>query len=328
VRSADEGNGFEARIDPEIRAVLDRIPLLDLTDITRARRERQELAAATLERHRAPAHVRTQDLSVPGLAGEPPVTVRLHRARDQDEQAPALLWVHGGGHVLGSAVQDDPLLQTLVARTGCVAVAVDWRRAPEFPYPAAVHDTYAALLWVAASAEELRVDSGRIVLGGASSGGGVAAGVALFARDRGEMAPTGQVLVYPMLDDRADTASSGMVRHHRLWNDESNQIGWAAYLADVVCGQTPLYAAPSRATDLAGLPPTWIGTGELDLFRDEDIAYASGLLRAGVPTELHVYPGAVHGFDLFAPEAAVSRRFQRDRDEAFDRFLGAVRTHH
>jgi acetyl esterase/lipase len=145
-----------------------------------------------------------------------------------------------------------------------------------------------------------------------------------MARDRGEFALAAQLLVYPMLDDREVTPSSREVRDPRLWNDESNRVGWAAYLSGLAGGETPAYAAPARASDVSGLPPTWIATGELDLFRDEDVEYASRLLAAGVPTELHVYPGAVHGFDLFAPDAAVSRRYRRDRDEALDRFVGCA----
>jgi acetyl esterase/lipase len=126
-----------------------------------------------------------------------------------------------------------------------------------------------------------------------------------------------------MLDDRAVTPSSRAVTDRRVWNDASNRIGWRAYLGGRSGNDVPAYAAPARAADLSGLPPTWIGTAELDLFRDEDVEYARRLYAAGVPTELHVYPGGVHGFDLFAPDAALTRRFCRDRDEAFDRFLGA-----
>jgi acetyl esterase/lipase len=173
-------------------------------------------------------------------------------------------------------------------------------------------------------AEDAALDPGRLVVGGASSGGGAAAGLALLARDRSEVPLAGQLLVYPMLDDREVTASSREVLDPRLWNHESNRLGWAAYLSGLDGAEVPAYAAPARATDVHGLPPTWLATGELDLFRDEDLEYASRLLASGVPTELHVYAGAVHGFDLFAPEAAVSRRYCRDRDEAFDRFVGVV----
>jgi acetyl esterase/lipase len=316
--------GLPGPVDPEVAAVLDAVPRLDLTDIPRARAEREQLAAAGRARWTPSGRVRTEDVWVPGLAGDPPVRVRVHRPVAGATGA-VLLWVHGGGHVLGAPEQDDPLLDRLVARTGCTALAVAWRRAPEDPYPAAVHDCYAVLAAVAAGIPGVDADPARVVVGGASSGGGVAAGLALLARDRGEHALAGQLLVYPMMDDRELTASSRTVTDRRVWNHESNRLGWAAYLGGLGVGpgddMVPAYAAPARATDLTGLPPTWIGTAALDLFRDEDVDYARRLLEAGVPTELHVYPGAVHGFDLFAPDAEVTWRFCRERDEACDRLL-------
>jgi acetyl esterase/lipase len=308
------------RVDPEVEAVLDAIPRLDLTDIPRAREERERLAAAARARWTPSGRVRTADRFVPGRPGEPDVRVRVHRPLGEASGG-VLLWVHGGGHVLGNAEQDDPFLDGVVARTGCVALAVDWRRAPEHPYPAAVHDTYAVLAAVSDGLFGSDADPDGVVLGGASSGGGVAAGVALLARDRAEFPLAGQLLIYPMLDDRERTVSSRTVTDPRVWNHESNRIGWSAYLGELAGGEVPAYAAPARATDLSGLPPTWLATAELDLFRDEDIDYARRLLEAGVATELHVYPGGVHGFDLFAPDAAVTRRFCRERDDACDRLL-------
>jgi acetyl esterase/lipase len=320
-------DAFAARVDPQVRAVLDTIPRLDLSDLPTARREREALALLAVAGRTPPPGVETRDMGVPGRDGEPEVRLRVHTPREGTVgPVPVLLWVHGGGHVMGAAAQDDPMLQDLVERTRCVAVAVEWRRSPEFPYPAALHDCVAAYRWLAdPGSQVLGVDPGRLVVGGASSGGGLAAGVVLALRDAGDVRPRGQLLVYPMLDDRELTASSREITDRRVWNHESNRLGWSAYLGALASDDVPAYAAPARATVLAGLPPTWVATGDLDLFRDEDIAYAASLAASGVPTELHVYPGAVHGFDLFAPFADVSRRFRRERDDAFDRFLQGPR---
>jgi acetyl esterase/lipase len=307
---------FLEQLDPEIGAVLDAIPLLDLADIPKAREEREALAAEGKARWQPSGMVVSEDRQVPGLPGEPDVLVRVHRPRRAATGA-VLLWVHGGGHVLGTASQDDPLLDEVVALTGCTAVAVDWRPAPEHPFPAALHDCYAALGWLAGGGDDLRIDPARIVLGGASSGAGLAAGLALLARDRREHRVAAQVLIYPMLDDRAVTGSSQSVVDPRVWNTESNRLAWEAYLGDIAPESVPSYAAPARAEDLSLLPWTWIATAELDLFCDEDLEFAQRLMRAGVSTELHVYRGAVHGFDVFAPTAGVTRRFVRERNEAF-----------
>lgn len=181
------GHDFESRMDPEVLSVLDAIPRLDLRDIPRARAERAELARAGLVRWSPDERVRTQDRHIAGPAGAPDVRVRVHTPVRPSGPVPALLWMHGGGHVLGGAEQDDPFLQALVMRTRCVAVSVDWRRAPEHPYPAAIEDSYAALAWLVNAAIELSVDPDRIVVGGASSGGGLAAGLALLTRDRGKL---------------------------------------------------------------------------------------------------------------------------------------------
>jgi acetyl esterase/lipase len=228
------------------------------------------------------------------------VRVRLHRPVGVEQPAPALLWIHGGGYVIGSAQQDDELCRRFARALGVTVAAVDYRLAPEHPYPAPLEDCYAALTWLAALPA---VDPARIAIGGASAGGGLAAALALLARDRGEVTPTLQLLAYPMLDDRSGSTPENP--NYRLWGPKSNRFGWAAYLGNA----DPKVAVPARHEDLSGLPPAWIGVGTHDLFHDEDLAYASRLTAAGVPTQIETVPGAFHGFDLVVPKAAVSRAF-------------------
>jgi acetyl esterase/lipase len=311
-------NGPPAHLDPEAAAILGGLPVLDLTDIPTARANRAALAAEALARTPADPTVVRTDETVPA---EPPVRVRRYRpaAADPAEPLPCLVWIHGGGHVLGELEQDDPLMDHLVATIGCTAVSVDWRRAPEHPYPAEMDDAYAALRWTYERADRLGVDRDRIAVGGASSGGGTAAGLALLARDRGEVPLCFQVLIYPMLDDRTDGPAYAWLDETNLWHRNKNALAWQAYLGDG--GTVSPYAAPGRAMDLAGLPPAFIGTGDLDLFAEEDVRYAARLIAAGVPTELHVYPGGVHGFDLFVPDGRLARQIARDRDEAISTAL-------
>jgi acetyl esterase/lipase len=242
---------------------------------------------------------RTDDVEV--LTLESGIGVRLYRPAGAAATTPALLWIHGGGYVIGSAAQDDLLCRRFVKELGITVAAVDYRLAPEHPYPAPLDDCYTALQWLAALPS---VDGDRIAIGGASAGGGLCAALALLARDRDGVKPVFQVLVYPMIDDRSvgsDLYNPG----HRLWNASSNQFGWQAYLG----GADPEVAAPARRTDLAGLPPAWLGVGTLDLFHDEDLAYAERLRAAGVPCQVHVVPGAFHGFDGIAAKADISTAF-------------------
>jgi acetyl esterase/lipase len=226
--------------------------------------------------------------------------IRLFRPPGVTEPAPALLWIHGGGYVLGTAQMDDGLCRRFSRRLGITVASVDYRLAPEHPYPTPLEDCYSALTWLAGLPA---VQKDRVAIGGASAGGGLAAALALLARDRGALTPAFQVLVYPMLDDRSSVSPehSG----YRLWNARSNHFGWEAYLG----GADRQVAVPARRDDLGGLPPAWLGVGTHDLFHDEDLAYAERLTAAGVPCHVEVVPGAFHGFDIIASKAAVSRRF-------------------
>jgi acetyl esterase/lipase len=313
---------FMARLEPETAARFSTLPDLDLTDIPAARIARQGVAATSRARVPVDPGVVTTDHTIRGLDGEPDVLVRHYRPSDQNGPLPCLIWVHGGGHVIGEMSQDDPTMERFVATIGCVCISVEWRRPPEHPFPAPMNDCYAALLWAYHHAGEIGVDPRRIAVGGASSGGGSAAGLALLARDKGEVPIVFQLLIYPMLDDRAVTPSSRAITNPQVWNDTKNEIAWRAYLgAAYGTDDVSPYSAPSRATDLSDLPPAYICTGDLDLFLDEDIDYAQRLLQAGVPTELHVYAGGIHGFDLFVPDSPLAQRFIRDRDDALRRGL-------
>lgn len=308
------------RMDPEVAAVLDDLPVLDLTDIPNARRARVRLMEMSLANHVPDPDVVVEDHFAPGVDGSPDVRIRRYAPREQHDPLPCLYWMHGGGHVVGQVEQDDPTMEHLVATLECVALSVDWRRPPEHPFPDPMHDCYAGLLWAHHHAERLGIDTGRLAIGGTSSGGGSAAGLALMARDRGEVRVAFQLLMYPMLDDRNTSPSSHLVTDPRLWNRTSNLIAWKAYLGESVgTDDVSPYAAPSRATDLSGLPPTYLAVGDLDLFVDEDLDYAQRLIQAGVTTELRVYPRSVHGFDLYAPESQMARRHLRDRDDALRR---------
>lgn len=230
------------------------------------------------------------------------IEIRLHRPPGQTGPGPALLWIHGGGYVIGTAQQDDRMCRRLARELGITIAATEYRLAPEYPYPAGLEDCYSALQWLARLPA---VDPERIAIGGASAGGGLAAALAFLARDRDEISPVAQLLVYPMLDDRSAHHTHLDHVEVRLWNRRSNAFGWAAYLG----AADPAVAVPARRTDLAGLPPAWIGVGTLDLFHDEDVAYAERLRAAGVPCELEVVEGAFHGFDQIVAKSLVSQQF-------------------
>jgi triacylglycerol lipase len=249
--------------------------------------------------------------------------VLVYRPTLAPRPLPVLLWIHGGGYIIGSADADDQAVRSVVAEVGCAAVSVDYRLAPETLFPGAVEDCYAALLWLHGQGQELGIDAERVAIFGSSAGGGLAAALALLARDRGVVQPAFQMLVAPMLDDRTGTTSDPHPYAGEFgWTAENNRFGWKALLGAEPGGtDVSPYAAPARAESLAGLPPAFISVGALDLFVEEDMEYARRLVRDGVPTELHVYPGAIHGFEV-AAESHVAKAHRRDRLTALRRALG------
>lgn len=310
---------FPQKLDPELAAVLQAMPaegMFNWDDLPATREVIARMLAQMMADVPDLENVLKEDHKVPGPTGDPEVLVRIYRPAESTGTLPGLLWIPGGGYVMGSIEQEDYAVQHVVEAVGCVVVSVEYRRAPEHPFPAPIEDCYAALKWVADNATDLSVDPSRLAVGGASAGGGLAAGLALLARDRGEVHLIFQLLVSPMIDDRNVTLSSREITDPRVWNREANLFGWRSYVGESIGseGVSP-YAAVARATDLAGLPPAYIPVGTQDLFVDEDMAYAQRLMQAGVLTELHVYPGAFHGSEGYAPAAALSRRFLATRNE-------------
>ena len=297
------------QLDPEVAAVAALVPFDDLdAELLAAFR----IAIAMEPQPSLSSPVSRTDILAPG---DPAVPLRVHRASGGDDARPCVYSIHGGGYVLGSNTMDDARFEDWCPNLGVVGVSVDYRLAPETPYPGPLDDCYRGLVWTYEHAGELGIDPGRIGIMGVSAGGGLAAALALLARDRGEVPLAFQLLDSPMLDDRQLTSSSredGLA----VWSHGSNTFGWKSYLGGLYGrDDVPATAAPARARDLSGLPPALVSVGAADGFRDEDIDYALRLNQAGVPTELHVYPGACHGFTMLAPDAAVTKQCLRNMED-------------
>lgn len=243
-----------------------------------------------------------------------------------ERDRPCLLHIHGGGMVVGSARQMQQGAANLAASLNIPVASVDYRLAPETPFPGPQEDCYSALVWLEDNSDTLGIDRTRIGITGESAGGGLAAAVAQMSRDRGGPRLAAQILVYPMLDHRVGGAGDPWRNRHTgefVWTRTSNQFGWESLRSDYVPDDSSKgWFSPSLADDLSDLPPAWIGVGNLDLFLDENLDYARRLVDAGVPVELHIYPGAFHGFNMMA-DATVTQNFARDRRDAALRLLAS-----
>ena len=308
-------------IDPELRAAFLAIPPMQVADRQTILKIR-EVPHGGMELLTRPLGGAHKDHMVPGPDGAPDVKVRAYYPNQPTGSLPALVWMHGGGYFMGDLEMEDALLTILARSVNCVVLSVDYRLAPENPFPAGVEDAHAVLVWAFENPKELGIDPNRIAIGGESGGGGLAAGLGLLARDRGQVPVLFQLLLAPMMDDRAITHANNRITDPRLYNSPFGQELWKFYLGeDYGSDRVSYYAAASRATDLSGLPPTYIGIAELDLFVDECLDYAAKLLQGGVQTQLNVYPAAFHGFNRFAPEARISRKWDADRDAALIKAL-------
>jgi acetyl esterase/lipase len=298
--------------DPELSAALAGMPELGHPllpeDIPVWREQIAQTLPVADDALRRGGAVELEERQIPGPEGAPDLSVLILRpAQGQGRALPGIYYIHGGGMVLGTNRVGADELAIWVEEVGMVGVSVEYRLAPEHPHPAPVDDCYAGLVWAGQHAGELGIDPSRLVIAGGSAGGGLAAGTALMARDRGGPALSHQLLMAPMLDDRGVTPSSQELDGEGVWDRTSNVTGWTALLGDARGGpDVSPYAAPARAQDLTGLPATFIDVGSVETFRDEDLDYAARLSRAGVSVEFHLWPGGFHGFDALAPQTALA----------------------
>lgn len=298
-------------IDPDLLSGLERLAQANggfdvATNLEGVRRASEARDDALIAQLGVPENIVQETLCVTSRDGHI-IDLRICRPAVASGPLPVFYWMHGGGYVLGSARQGDAFTLRAASELGMFAVSVEYRLAPETPYPGPLEDCYEGLAHLVENAEALNLNTDKIIIGGVSAGGGLCAGLGLLVRDRGVFSVLGQLLLYPMIDDRNIAAASDTLADTLVWTRAANLFGWQSYLGDLY-GQPdiPIYAAPARAADLSGLRPTYLPVGDLDLFLDENVIYAHKLMQAGTPTHFHVFPGAYHGFNAFAPEAPAS----------------------
>lgn len=293
------------RVHPDLQGMLDVFPPMDFDHLDDVRE-----AMANSPTPPILNDIEVADQMIDGHDGNS-LRIRIYKQKDETNTLPALLWIHGGGYVMGVPEGDDGLCQRFVKEAGCVVVSVDYRLAPEHPYPTPLEDCYSALKWLADNSEMLNIDKNRIGIAGASAGGGLTAALALLAKDRQGPSLIFQMPLYPMINDLNDSFSNKEITGNYVWNHSLNERGWSMYLGDLKdSGNIPYYAAPARATvtDLQGLPYTYTCVGQLDPFRDETLQYVTQLAEAGVDVEFHLYAGAYHGFESLNPHSDIANK--------------------
>ncbi|MEH0433100.1 alpha/beta hydrolase [Streptomyces stelliscabiei] len=313
--------------DPELAAALvelgDLAPTTATSDDIPAARERLngDVPLLTIDELSCGGLFDVEERTVPGPPGAPDVSLLICRPTSVPGPRPVVYFTHPGGMIVGHNRLGLPL--DWAEELGLVVVSVEYRLAPEHPHPAPIEDCYAGLLWTVAHAEEIGGDPDRVILAGGSAGGGLAAALALLARDRRGPRLLGQLLMCPMLDDRNDTVSAHQMAGLGVWDRTANETGWSALLGERRgTDDVEPYAAPARAADLSGLPPAFIDVGSAETFRDEDVTYASRIWQAGGSAELHVWPGGFHGFDGLVPQASLSADAREARLRWLRRLLG------
>jgi acetyl esterase/lipase len=309
-------------LDPELRALVAEMPLIPQLspDVLAQLRQLPPTPVETFLEGRA---VDRREVTVPSPDGtQIPLSIFSPARVDRSTGAPCIYWMHGGGMIMGDRFSQIDIPLEWLDLFGAVVISVDYRLAPEVTGTTLLDDCYQGLLWVAEHANDLAIDPARIVVAGASAGGGLAAGLTLMARDRGTPAIAAQALICPMLDHRNITTSSRQYSGGPgVWTREMNEFGWQSVLGDLADKDVPRYVSPALADDLSGLPTTYIDAGSAEVFRDEDVDFATRIWAAGGQAELHVWAGGFHGFDALAPQVRVSAAARRARNDWLARVL-------
>ncbi len=308
-----------SKVHPELQPIAKRTPRLEFN---KSNLWLMRLLMSVTPAGKIPQDVVTENILIPAESDGDKIRLRVYKPKVARENSPVLLWLHGGGFVVGRPEQDDVCCAYYVQELGLTVVSVAYRYAPKYPFPVGLHDAYAALKWVVSQARELGIDPKRIAIGGQSAGGGLAAALVQLAYDRQEFNVALQLLIYPMLDDKTVLRPEIDDSNNITWTQKSNKFGWESYLG-TACGtkDVPAYAVPARREDLSNLPPAWIGVGSLDVFHNEDLEYAKRLQASGVEVELVVVEGAFHGFDVFDVQLNVVQGFRKSQVAALKKYL-------
>ena len=308
-----------SKIHPELQQVAGKIPSLSYGNgnIWFFR-----LLMSLMPPPKTPEDILIENIFITGQDVRTKIRLRIYKPKSVGTPVPVLLWLHGGGYVMGTPEMDDVGCFEYVRELGITIVSVDYRCAPKHPFPAGLEDGYSALKWVESQSQQLGFDAKHIAIGGASAGGGLAAALVQLAHDRREIKPVFQLLVYPMLDDRTVLRAEIDDSNSPAWTQKSNRFGWESYLSKK-CGaeEVPVYSVPARREDLSGLPQAWIGVGTLDVFHDEDVGYAQRLKECGIECELYIIPGAFHGFDVFDAQIPIVQDFRKSQMAALKKNL-------
>jgi acetyl esterase/lipase len=312
-------NNKFSKIHPELQQVAKKTPSITFSKMNVWL---FRLVMALMPTPKTPEDILVENIFITGKDDRTKIRLRIYKPKSIAAPTPVLLWLHGGGYVIGKPEMDDLSCAQYVRELGVTIVSVDYHYAPKYPFPAGLEDSYSALKWVGAHSRQLGVDAKRIAIGGASAGGGLAAALVQLAHDRQEIKPVFQLLVYPMLDDRTVLRADIDDSNSPAWNQKSNRFGWESYLGKK-CGaeDVPPYSVPARREDFSGLPQAWIGVGTLDVFHDEDVAYAQRLKGCGIECELYIVPGAFHGFDVFDPQIPIVKDFRKSQISALKKYL-------